>query len=223
MFYLKELFQTLIFYILAIDFQQILAITLFFDIRQQSVCYLTTIIELTMTIEEFFTFAIILDRTSLLNITKSTLSITMLLVFIFSASSFSISLVSSSISFRYIFNSQLTENITVYFNQTTTTGDTTFTKQYIDQNIDIVILVFVISQNDFNSLYSKINFETVYSDQILFIKKEAFELLFCSELTADIDICQTIYSKKVFLNIDNSRQSIIFNTVSDVLVFRNIL
>jgi hypothetical protein len=75
MLYFKELLQTLILYVLAVDFKRVLAITLPLDLRQQSVCYLTTTRELTTTTEELFTVTITLDRTGPLSTIESTSSI----------------------------------------------------------------------------------------------------------------------------------------------------
>lgn len=81
----------------------------------------------------------------------------------------------------------------------------TLIKQYIDQNIDIVILAFVISRNDSNSLYPKVNFGVAYGSQTPNIEVEALRLLFCSELANDIDTYQTTYNKKVLLSIGDSK------------------
>jgi len=73
MLYFEELLWTLILYVLAVNFQRVLAIT--FDLRQQSMCYLTTTRELTTTVKELFTFTIVLDNTGLSSTIKSTLLI----------------------------------------------------------------------------------------------------------------------------------------------------
>jgi hypothetical protein len=96
-------------------------------------------------------------------------------------------------------------------------------KQYVNLNVDIVILAFVVLQNDFSSLYLKINFRAACSRQTSLIKEDALKLLSCFKLATDIDTYQSIYSKKVLLSISSSRQSIIFNTTSNTLAFRSIL
>jgi hypothetical protein len=75
MLYLEGFLQAVIFYVLAVDFQRVLAIKKSIDDRDQHVRDLTTTKDLTTTVEVLFTFTIILDRTSLLSTTEPTLSI----------------------------------------------------------------------------------------------------------------------------------------------------
>ena len=217
MLYLEGFFRILIFYVLAVDFQCVLAITKSLDNRQQCVCYLTTTRELTTTIEELFTSTIMLDETS-----PFTDSVTALSVSTSSTSSASPS-TSSSTSSGYAFNSQSIENVAVYFGQTDATGSTTLAKQCADQNIDIVILAFVVSRNDSGGLYPGVNFGAACGGQTSLMEEEAPGLLSCSELATDIDTCQTTYGKKVLLSIGGGGQSIIFNAASDASAFGGIL
>jgi hypothetical protein len=213
---LEGFFQILIFYVLAVDFQRVLAIKKSLDNRQQCVCYLTTTRELTATIEELFTSTITLDETGLSS-TTTTLSVST------SSTSSASPSASSSTSSGYVFNSQSIENVAVYFGQTDATGSTTLAKQCADQNIDIVILAFVVSRNDSGSLYPGVNFGAACGGQTSLMEEEAPGLLFCSELATDIDTCQMTYGKKVLLSIGGSGQSIIFNVASDASAFGSIL
>ena len=111
----------------------------------------------------------------------------------------------------------------VYFGQTDATGSTTLAKQCADQNIDIVILAFVVSRNDSGGLYPGVNFGAACGGQTSLMEAEAPGLLFCSELATDIDTCQTAYGKKVLLSIGGGGQSIIFNAASDASAFGSIL
>lgn len=161
MFYLEEFFRILIFHFFVVDFQLILAVALP-SVKQRGVCYLTAARNLT--IIELFTSTIILDGTSLSSNAQPSPTIQSGVVFTdlssiipttplpadsvtalrATAVSFS-PLTPSSIHSRYMFDSQSTENVAVYFGQTDATSDMTFAKQCADQNIDIVILAFVIS------------------------------------------------------------------------------
>jgi hypothetical protein len=210
------LFRILIFYALAVDFQRVLAIKNSLDNRQQYVCYLTTTRELTTTIEELFTSTITLDETGLSS-TTITLSVST------SSTSSASPSASSSTSSGYVFNSQSIENVAVYFGQTDATGSTTLAKQCADQNIDIVILAFVVSRNDSGGLYPGVNFGAACGGQTSLMEEEAPGLLSCSELATDIDTCQTTYGKKVLLSIGGGGQSIIFNAASDASAFGGIL
>ena len=111
----------------------------------------------------------------------------------------------------------------MYFGQTNATSTTTLAKQCADQNIDIVILAFVVSRNDSGGLYLGVNFGAACGGQTSLMEEEAPGLLYCPELAADIDTCQTTYGKKVLLSIGGGGQSIIFNTASDASAFGSIL
>jgi hypothetical protein len=218
MLYLKGFFWILIFYVLAVDLQRVLAITKSLDNRR--VCYLTTTRELTTTIEELFTSTITLDETSPFTDSATTLSVSTSSTFSTSSASPSTSLSTSS---GYVFNSQSIENVAVYFGQTDATGSTTLAKQCANQNIDIVILAFVVLRNDSSGLYPKVNFGAACGGQTSLMEEEALGLLSCSELATDIDTCQTTYGKKVLLSIGGGGQSIIFNAASDASAFGGIL
>ena len=111
----------------------------------------------------------------------------------------------------------------VYFGQTDATGTTTLAKQCADQNIDIVILAFVVSRNDSGGLYPGVNFGAACGGRTPLMEEEAPGLLSCSELAVDIDTCQMTYGKKVLLSIGGGGQSIIFNAASDASLFGSIL
>jgi chitinase len=96
--------------------------------------------------------------------------------------------------------------VAVYFGQTSATGNTKLAKQCADQNINIVVLAFVVSRNDSDGLYPGVNFGAACGGQTSLMEVEAPGLLSCSELATDIDICQTTYSKKVFLSIGGGGQ-----------------
>lgn len=164
---LEGFFRILIFYVLAVDFQRVLAIKKSLDNRQ-CVCHLTTTRELMTTIEELFISTITLDETSLSSTT------TMLSV---SSTSSALPSASSSTSSGYVFNSQSIENVAVYFGQTDATGSTTFAKQCADQNIDIVILAFVVSRNGSGSLYPGVNFGAACGGRTSLMEEEAPGLL----------------------------------------------
>jgi hypothetical protein len=72
MLYLERFLQTVIFYVLAVDFQSVLAIKKSIDDRNQRIRNLTTTKDLLTTVEVLFTFTIILDKTGLLSTTKPT-------------------------------------------------------------------------------------------------------------------------------------------------------
>ena len=111
----------------------------------------------------------------------------------------------------------------MYFGQTDVTSNMMLERQCADQNIDIVILAFVISRNYSGSLYPSVNFGAACSSQTSLMEREAPGLLYCPELASDINTCQNTYGKKVLLSIGGSGGSIIFNIASDASVFRSIL
>jgi len=100
MLYLKRFFWILIFYVLAVNLQRVLAITKSLDNRR--VCYLTTTRELTTTIKELFTSTIMLDKTSLFIDSVTTLLVFISLTFL---TSLALPFASLSTSLGYMFNS----------------------------------------------------------------------------------------------------------------------
>src|SRR5258706_16057995 len=74
LYFAKESFWTLIFYILALNLQWVLAVTLPLDIRERSIYYLTTTKDVTIILKEPFTLAINLDSSSTLSTTQRTSS-----------------------------------------------------------------------------------------------------------------------------------------------------
>jgi hypothetical protein len=249
MLYLEGFLRAVIFYVLAVDFQRVLAIKKSIDDRDQHVRDLTTTKDLTTTVEVLFTFTIILDGTGLSSTTEPTSSIQSGIHFA-DPSSFTLTTtlpstgstatlpvsplsspsaspsatsITTSTSSEYVFNSQSKTNVAVYFGQTDATGGTTLAKQCADPNVDIVILAFVVSRNDSGSLYPGINFGAACGGQTSLMKEDAPGLLSCSELATDINTCQSTYGKKVLLSIGGGGQSIIFNTASDASAFGSIL
>jgi hypothetical protein len=223
-----ELFWVLIFYFLAVDFQRVLAIPNSLNITEHGMCYLTTTRELTTTIEELFTFTITSDTSSPSTIastppidyTITSSSVSALSVF---SSHPSVSSTPSNSPSGYVFNPQSTENVAVYFGQTDATSSTSLAKQCADQNIDIVILAFVVSRNSSGGLYPGVNFGAACGGQTSLMEEEAPGLLTCPELATDINTCQVTYGKKVLLSVGGGGQSITFNTAADASAFGSIL
>jgi hypothetical protein len=128
-----------------------------------------------------------------------------------------------SASSGYVFNSQSTSNVAVYFGQTAATGETSLAKQCADPNIDIVIIAFLVSRNDSGGPYPRVNFGAACGGQTPLITQKAPGLLSCPDLAADIKTCQTAYGKKVLLSIGGSTASITFDTESDASAFGSVI
>lgn len=141
---------------------------------------------------------------------------------VFMATSISLGQPTSTATTSYIFNSQSTRNIAVYFGQSGVTGQTTLKAQCADPNVDIVILAFVITSN-YHGKYPYVNFGAACGGQTSKMIAEAPGLLSCPELEGYIDICQQTYGKKVLLSIGGSTSSLSFTSSSDASDFASIL
>lgn len=122
----------------------------------------------------------------------------------------------------YVFDSQSSQNIAVYYGQSGATGQSTLEDQCADPNIDIVILAFVVAR-DYQGKYPDINFGAACGGQTLKMMAEAPGLLSCPQLEGYIDICQQTYGKKVLLSIGGSTSSLSFSAASDASSFASIL
>lgn len=122
----------------------------------------------------------------------------------------------------YVFNSQSTQNIAVYFGQTPVTGETTLVAQCADPNIDIVILSFVISQK-YRGKYPLVNFGAACDGQTQAMASQAPGLLSCPNLERYIQKCQQIYGKKVLLSIGGAASALSFSDASEATDLGNIL
>lgn len=129
---------------------------------------------------------------------------------------------SSTGTSSYIFDSQSTQNIAVYYGQSGATGESTLEAQCADPDIDIVILAFVITRN-YQGKYPDVNFGAACGGQTSEMMADAPGLLSCPQLEGYIDICQQTYGKKVLLSIGGSTSSLSFSSVSDASDFANIL
>jgi hypothetical protein len=122
----------------------------------------------------------------------------------------------------YVFNSQSTQNVVVYFGQTPVTGETTLVAQCADPSIDIVILSFVISQN-YQGKYPLVNFGAACGGQTQTMSAQAPGLLSCPNLESYIQQCQQIYGKRVLLSIGGAASALSFSDASEATDFGNIL
>lgn len=122
----------------------------------------------------------------------------------------------------YVFDTQSSKNVAVYFGQTPVTGGTTLAAQCPDPNIDIVILAFVISATDGGS-YPRVNFGAACGGQTSAMAQEAPGLLSCPQLASDIATCQTTYGKKVLLSIGGATSGIVFATPTQASNFADVL
>jgi hypothetical protein len=209
--------------------QSVLVIALASDVRQRGVCYITgnEIIEFNLTLDIArslsTTESLSTHRGVFLRQESSVVQTTSLLgdstivsppASTTQASLSDLSTPSSSPS-QYVFNSQSAENVAVYFGQTAATSSSSLAKQCANPNVDIAILVFVVSRNHSGGLSPGVNFGAACGGQTALMEEEAPALLSCPELATDINTCQTMYGKKVLLSIGGGGQSIIFNSASD--------
>ncbi|KAI9854493.1 MAG: hypothetical protein M1824_000304 [Vezdaea acicularis] len=100
----------------------------------------------------------------------------------------------------YSFNARAPTNIAVYFGQTPNTASTDLYAQCLDENVDIVMIGYLVSFNQGGSDYPQLNFGAACGGQTALQEQYAPGLLSCPQLAPQINNCQKL-GKKVFLSI----------------------
>jgi len=129
----------------------------------------------------------------------------------------------SLVTSGYVFNSQSTKNIAVYFGQTPATSGSSLVAQCADVNIDIVILSFILQDAYQGSRYPQVNFGAACGGQTPAMIASAPGLLYCPDLAAMISTCQKTYGKKILLSIGGATSAFDFTSSTQASDFGTVL
>jgi len=157
------------------------------------------------------------DTASLVSTSSTSTSAISASVVSSTATSASISITSSTDSCK--FNAQASDNLAVYYDQTEATSQIILDDLCQDSNVNIVIVVFLITYFDSDD-YLIVNFDAACdSHQISEMTfKDATELLSCSDLAKNIIKCQDL-EKLVLLSLDEADVTTAFFSDSQATTF----
>jgi hypothetical protein len=122
----------------------------------------------------------------------------------------------------YVFDAGSDKNIAVYYGQTPATATSTLLDQCSDEDIDIVILSFVIGK-EYSGKYPQVNFGAACGGQTKAMISKASGLLQCLQLANHISQCQSTYGKKVLISIGGATAGVSFASESEAVNFGNTL
>ena len=157
------------------------------------------------------------DTASLVSTSSASTSAISAFVAPSTATSASISITSSTDSCK--FNAQASDNLAVYYDQTEATSQIILDDLCQDSNVNIVIVVFLITYFDSGD-YLTVNFDAAcdshQTSEMTF--KDATELLSCSDLAKNIIKCQDL-EKLVLLSLDEADATTAFFSDSQTTTF----
>lgn len=119
----------------------------------------------------------------------------------------------STSSKSYIFDASSNNNVAVYFGRTDETANTNLTAQCTDDNVDIVLLAFVLDIQGAGG-YPNLAFDKICSGQTSqMVAAGATGLLSCTSIASQITTCQSA-GKKIFVSIGGASGQTVFGNAT---------